>query len=357
MSESWRWQDHSCVSPSTVAYGLQAAHKSSSIVVNYLQENFKDDEVATVCIYCNYKEKKEQAAQPLIASILKQLVQDCQTISEDLKIQFQLYLKRNAHLPPEELTQAIHLEIARYRRVFVVVDALDECTEDGNTRADLLDELKSLPKNVSLLVTSRKISAMKNEFEGTVSVEIYASDSDISKYITGRIQREHRLARHVKADPSLQEAIVNGIISRARGMSVFSPRLPLSWLTFYRFLLVRLHMDSLVNKNNRSAIRTALKQLPREIDHTYEEALKRIGDQNQDDRELADKVLMWIAFAFRPLSMLELQHALAVEVHSTGIHLDALPDEEIIISVCAGLVITDESDKVRLVRKYAHLRL
>lgn len=116
-------------------------------------------------------------------------------------------------------------------------------------------------------------------------------------------------------------------------------------------------MDSLVNKNNRRAIYTALEQLPREIDDTYGEALKRIQEQNQDDRELAHNVLMWITFALRPLSILELEHALAVEEGSTQTHLDALPDEEIIISVCAGLVIIDESDTVRLVRKHTHLYL
>lgn len=107
-----------------------------------------------------------------------------------------------------------------------------------------------------------------------------------------------------------------------------------------------------MTKNNRRAIYTALADLPREIDDTYGEALKRIQEQNHDDRELADKVLMWIAFALTPLSILELQHALAVEEGSTQTHLDALPDEEIIISVCAGLVIIDESDTVRLVRKH-----
>jgi len=198
---------------------MQSAYQVvSSIVVDYLQNRFKNDDAATVCVYCNYKEKKEQDAQSLIASILKQLVQDSKTISNDLKTWFQPHLKREAHLPPEELTQALHLEIARHRRVFVVVDALDECTEESSTRADLLDELKSLPKNVNLLVTSRKISAIMNEFEGAERLEVYASDKDTKKYIVGRIHHEPRLARHVKADPGLQRAIVNGIISKAHGM-------------------------------------------------------------------------------------------------------------------------------------------
>ena len=112
-------------------------------------------------------------------------------------------------------------------------------------------------------------------------------------------------------------------------------------------------MDSLVNKNNRKAIYDALEKLPREVDDTYEEAMKRIQGQNQDDVELADKVLLWICFARRPLSIVELQHALAVDKDSKRTEWDALPDEEIIISVCAGLVVIDEeSSIVRLVRTF-----
>lgn len=57
-----------------------------------------------------------------------------------------------------------------------------------------------------------------NEFEGAERLEVYASDKDTKKYIVGRIHHEPRLARHVKADPGLQRAIVNGIISKAQGM-------------------------------------------------------------------------------------------------------------------------------------------
>ena len=111
-------------------------------------------------------------------------------------------------------------------------------------------------------------------------------------------------------------------------------------------------MDVLVNKNNRKAIYTALKNLHKGIEDTYEEALERVQNQNQDDRELANKTLLWISFALRPLSITELQHALAVEKTSTKTELDALPDENVIINVCAGLIIVDENSNVRLVRTY-----
>ena len=129
-----------------------------------------------------------------------------------------------------------------------------------------------------------------------------------------------------------------------------------------RFLLAQLHMDSLVSKNNRKAVREALVNLPKGLDDTYEEAMVRINGQNQEDRELAEKVLMWITRAKRPLSIKELQHAVAIEEGDIETDLEAFPDEEILLSVCAGLVITDtktkdyaETKEVRLVRMQSPL--
>lgn len=120
-----------------------------------------------------------------------------------------------------------------------------------------------------------------------------------------------------------------------------------------RFLLAQLHIDSIVSKHNRKAIRDTLRRLPKGLDNTYAVAMSRIEGQNQDDRELAEKVLSWISYACRPLSITELQYAVAVENGDTEIDIDALPDEEILISICAGMVVIDlESNAVRLVRAY-----
>ena len=119
-----------------------------------------------------------------------------------------------------------------------------------------------------------------------------------------------------------------------------------------RFLLARLHMDSLAGKHNAAAVRVALKSLPKEVDDTYDEAMERIQLQNQDDQELAERVLYWIVFAFRPLTVRELQHALAVVPDTAYLDPEAITDEEILTSVCAGLVVIDEGRSViHLVRK------
>jgi hypothetical protein len=67
---------------------------------------------------------------------------------------------------------------------------------------------------------------------------------------------------------------------------------------------------------------------------------------------LAKRVLSWITYAVRPLSVKELQHALAVMPDTTELDPDDITDDEILTSICAGLVVIDEERNViGLVRK------
>ena len=76
----------------------------------------------------------------------------------------------------------------------------------------------------------------------------------------------------------------------------------------------------------------------------------RINSQGAGFRELAHKVLSWIIRGKRPLTTLELQHAIAVNIGSQKIDEDDIPDIEDMVSACAGLVTVDvESGIIRLV--------
>jgi len=84
--------------------------------------------------------------------------------------------------------------------------------------------------------------------------------------------------------------------------------------------------------------------------------MKRVDGQIEGDRKLAEKVFCWIIHAYRQLSLRELQHAVAVSSDMTDMEPDALVDETILMSVCAGLVVVDkDSSAVRLVRKVISL--
>ncbi len=74
--------------------------------------------------------------------------------------------------------------------------------------------------------------------------------------------------------------------------------------------------------------------------------MTRIEAQGADLAELAKDVLAWIVCAKRPLTTLELQHALAVEVGTPELDESNFTDGENMIAACCGLVTVDKESNI-----------
>lgn len=115
--------------------------------------------------------------------------------------------------------------------------------------------------------------------------------------------------------------------------------------------MARLYLDTLTTKITRRKIKAALDSLPEGLNSVYDELMIRIRVQNpRDHADLAIRVLGWIFYAVRPLTVQELQYALAIEVGDRDLDGDGIPDSETLVSVCAGMVtINPESETITLV--------
>src|SRR5437763_14099109 len=102
-------------------------------------------------------------------------------------------------------------------------------------------------------------------------------------------------------------------------------------MAFLRFLLAQLHVNSLSREDNRRGIRRALQNLPKELNKTYDEAMRRIQNQEDQKAKRAEQVLSWISYAMRPLTVREIQCALAIEPDDTEMDEEALPDEDFLV--------------------------
>jgi hypothetical protein len=183
-----------------------------SIVVDDIQMFFKGDNVAILCIYFNYKERIAQTITNVFASLLKQICQDRCTIPADVRSLHRKHCFRHTRPTLDEILEVLNSELAKYSKAFLVADALDECPEENGIRARMLTVLRSLAGNFNLMVTSRSLPIIAQDFQGTKCIEIRAKDEDIKKYITSRISFA---PRHVK---NLQEDIETKVIESARGM-------------------------------------------------------------------------------------------------------------------------------------------
>jgi hypothetical protein len=106
-----------------------------------------------------------------------------------------------------------------YSRVFIIVDALDECQISDGCRQRLLSDLFNLQEKcgANLFTTSRPISSIEKEFEGSPTLEIRASEEDVRRYLEGHM---FRLPGFVARGLELQEEIKTNIVNAIDGMYV-----------------------------------------------------------------------------------------------------------------------------------------
>lgn len=149
---------------------------------------------------------------------MQQLVQRDLVISDDIWSLYRHHTKKQTRPTLDELSKLLQLEIHRLSKVFIVIDALNECPEGNGTRDSFVAEIRKFQPIIYLLVTSRHISTIEREFEKAAWVEIHATNKDIGRYIKSRIKGDRQLIRHIQKEPALQSTIINTIIEKTKGM-------------------------------------------------------------------------------------------------------------------------------------------
>jgi hypothetical protein len=153
---------------------------------------------------------------------LQQLIHRQSIISDEVRDVYKAHISKKTHPSLKEYSTLLQSELRAFSKVFIVIDALDECPEFDETRSNLLHEVQKLQPKLRLLITSRpQISAdIERSFVDAARLDIYANPEDIKMYIEGRIQKDVRLKNNVDEDPSLKDDIIETIVKKAEGMSV-----------------------------------------------------------------------------------------------------------------------------------------
>ncbi|KAJ6520685.1 ankyrin repeat domain-containing protein, partial [Mycena vulgaris] len=313
--------------------GMPGAGKTvlASLVFNHLEVQAQNNDIGLACIYLNHKETETQTLANLLGALWKQLMLEKSIpLAVDTLYDYHYRRKTRPHL--DEFRKALNFAVAQHSKVYFVVDALDEYPED--VRHSFLKYLVTLGPKVNIMMTSRPHIGLATVFTDLNILEIQATEDDLCRYLTMQIESLPRLSRNIKSQPELQDEIQFKILGNSKGM----------------FLLPKLHIEALASKNTVKAVRQALQHLPTDLQQTYDDAIERIKLQREEDRELGLLALTWVANAKRPLLVSELREALAIEEDSTFLDPDNLLDISTILSVCAGLIIVDETlSVVRLI--------
>jgi Cdc6-like AAA superfamily ATPase len=200
--------------------GIPGAGKTilTSVVVEELTARFQNDKsIGIAYLYCNFRRQDEQKAQDLLASLLKQLSRGRSSLSDSVKSLHDSHNGKRTRPLFDEISKALQSVADLYSRVFIIIDALDECQASDGCRSRFLSEIFSLQAKCGahLFATSRFIPEITEKFAGKLSLEIRASSDDVRKYLDIRIsQGESRILRR----PDLQAEITTEIVKAVDGM-------------------------------------------------------------------------------------------------------------------------------------------
>jgi Cdc6-like AAA superfamily ATPase len=204
--------------------GIPGAGKTilTSVVVKELTTRFQNDKsIGIAYLYFNFRRQEEQRTQDLLASLLKQLTQGQSFFADSVKSLYNNHRDKNTRPSVDEISKTLQSVVALYSRVFIIVDALDECQVSNGCRIRFLSEIFNLQekRQASLFVTSRFIPEFDEKFKESMRLEIRASNQDVRRYLDSRMSQ---LPGCVLRSLELQNEIKAEIIKAVHGMYVIS---------------------------------------------------------------------------------------------------------------------------------------
>ena len=193
------------------------SQQSRSVVVDYLLNNFANDDTKVVYIYCNYKDQVAQTASNLIACLTRQIIGYPKELPQEMPSIYEDLQRQKSRPSFDELNRLLTAMCKKYKQTYVVVDALDEC-EASHERRLLLQVLESLPlKSTKLFVTSRPNNEdIFQTFSRANQIIIAAAVVDLREYILERMNERRDFLRRLT--PELKERIMSTVSAGASGM-------------------------------------------------------------------------------------------------------------------------------------------
>jgi ankyrin repeat protein len=248
-------------------------------------------------------------------SLLHQILKQAPKALSDLVDTFEQKCKEIGDLPeswqwhPEELWQFFELSLPRIlatRSVWLFVDALDECG-DSNAK-DLVRKFKSLlemptppltySKQLRICFSCRHYPIVSSHdlFEICLEGE---NRADISTYVQSELSSFREL---------ITPTISDLIIKRASGIFLWAQ------------LVVRRVRDLGLQGEGEKKIMAAVRSIPEGLDELYNELIQGMGSTSL-------KLIQWICFATRPLSVDELRWAMAINADCQSLQACQITDD------------------------------
>ncbi|KAJ7460217.1 hypothetical protein FB451DRAFT_1500560 [Mycena latifolia] len=313
-------------------HGISGSGKTilSSTIINTLRSRAEP----IAFFYFDTNNSGQQTVTQLLCSLITQLSVQTPMPDTTLAALWSSYA-RGQQLPTVSalISEALIPILREFTQpVYIVIDALDECSERGKLLKSITQIVDAQLSNFHLLLTGRpEVPCMAH----AVSVSLEGCvDQDIESYVT-----EIMADLDVDWTPERKAQIKAGLLERSGGM----------------FRLVSLQLEQLHDCDGReSQITKALADMPTSLETIYDHILHKI--KNPDMVSAVFHAMNWFIFSKRPIELAEIIDALAFNFKKEPLRFNLAERmaPKALLQACAGFVVESTDQKGHIMVKLAH---
>ncbi|TGZ78068.1 ankyrin [Ascodesmis nigricans] len=330
-----------------------------------------DSQVGLAHIYFDHAMSKQQTKLFVTRNFVKQFLRQIPKTEFPNEVITEHEYHSHAIPTKDFLEQTLHSMPSRFKRLFIVCDALDEI-ESLAQRRQILAFLRELQnKGFSLFLTTRKHPAVDviRKFENEKVITLSNNpDVEIRRFVEGYLERSEVFLDELQESSDfegLYQRIVDTIVETACEMYDTLEACELdadqNSILVAKINVERIceliteediiaELDALARAaatvGHRPTTTTELDQL---MDVTYDRILKPFHDYAKVNQVHAYSALSWVGYAVRPITVEELRAALEIELDDKTLH--QAPRIDRLLDACRGFVSWDKekTNQLRLV--------
>jgi hypothetical protein len=172
---------------------------SSTIIQDVMLHCLSDSTLAVTYFYFDFNDIEKQRYENLIRSLIMQLSMQSKSTPKALNTIYSRYQEGQQQPTTDALTWALQHMVGDFHQTFIILDALDECTE----REELLGLIEKIVdwklEKLHILATSRRESGIEDTLTplitGQICIQSALVNGDILVYIRERLQNDRKLRR------------------------------------------------------------------------------------------------------------------------------------------------------------------
>lgn len=258
------------------------------------------------CFFCDNSPGQLSTAAAILSNLLQNILEQAPELIQHIP---EYHLSQSVSKAPwgfAKLWEFFEGVVTNHdaKEIFCIVDGLDRCEEQSQrVFLEKLERLFGRPYrvnkpdrvvgNLKMIITSRPHTSPTDLLVAINRISLHENNTgDIIQFVEKEVEI---LVNEKKLPSDLRDAIKDYLLKGADGM----------------FLWVSLTLSELRNFNGTSeeSIRNKLEQLPKDVIAVYRSILGSIKDK---DQAVARRILQWVTYALRPLSVPELKTVIAL---------------------------------------------